>query len=201
MKTIQIKQLQGSEILPYLSLLGHLRIQIFRDYPYLYDGNRTYEETYLQTYADCPESIMVIVEDGERLVGASTAIPLVYETDAIQQPFTQKGIDVRQVFYFGESVLLKPYRGQNVYRHFFQLREQAAREYGSCFATFCAVERPQDHPRKPRNYQSLEPVWQHFGYQKQRHLTAYFDWKDIDEAKESAKPLVFWQKQFPMRSA
>ena len=72
----QIIRLKGSAIIPYIPDLARLRIDIFQHYPYLYAGDLTYETQYLQTYVDCPESFMVIVLDGEKVIGASTAIPL-----------------------------------------------------------------------------------------------------------------------------
>ena len=37
-ENLQIHELRGSQIEPWLDALGGLRIRIFRDYPYLYDG-------------------------------------------------------------------------------------------------------------------------------------------------------------------
>ncbi len=36
---IQIKSVKGDAIKPYIKELAHLRIKIFRDFPYLYDGS------------------------------------------------------------------------------------------------------------------------------------------------------------------
>ncbi len=194
MPDTDIHHLKGSEILPYLTELAHLRMTVFKEYPYLYEGDRAYEEEYLQTYAACNESIMVLAINENQIIGASTAIPLTFETEAVKQAFWDQKMDIEDVFYFGESVLLPPYRGHGIYRHFFRERERAAKAYGSKIAAFCAVERPIDDPRKPANYLSLDPVWRHFGYSKHSQLRAYFEWKEIGESSRSAKPLVFWLK-------
>jgi hypothetical protein len=34
--------------------LAQLRITVFREFPYLYDGDLAYEQNYLRTYLDCP---------------------------------------------------------------------------------------------------------------------------------------------------
>ena len=192
---LDIRCLRGNEIEPYIHDLVRLRIEVFKDFPYLYAGNLDYEKQYLQTYLNCPHSIMVLALDNQCVVGASTAIPLEYEEQVIQQPFLDNGFDIQRFFYFGESVLLSAYRGQRIYRQFFSYREQAAREYGCKTTVFCAVERPQNHPCQPKGYQPLDKVWQHFGYKKMPNLKTQFSWQDIGDKAETSKPMVFWLRE------
>lgn len=49
-----------------------------------------------------------------RLVGAATALPLLEADEEFQAPFRQLGAELGSVFYFGESVLLQPYRGEGL---------------------------------------------------------------------------------------
>lgn len=189
-----IQRLKGNAILPYIPELAKLRIEIFKDYPYLYDGDLSYETTYLQTYVSCKESIMVLVFDKTQIVGASTAIPLEFEMPECKQPFLAKDINIQNIFYLGESVLRPNYRGQNIYRHFFQEREAAATEYGCHITAFCAVERNPNDPRRPKDYRPLDKIWQHFGYQKHPELCAYYEWKELGESVASKKPLIFFLK-------
>ncbi|HEX4044785.1 MAG TPA: GNAT family N-acetyltransferase [Gammaproteobacteria bacterium] len=189
-----ILRLKGKEIFPYISDLAKLRIAVFKEYPYLYHGNLEYEKNYLKTYTACSESIMILVIDKQRIVGASTAIPLEFETEACIKPFLDYQMKIQDIFYLGESVLLPDYRGKNIYRRFFHERESAAMEYGSKIATFCAVERSLDDPRRPQGWVSLDKVWQHFNYKKHPTLCAYYEWKELGEETKSAKSLVFWIK-------
>src|SRR5690606_17923419 len=114
-------------ILPHLNALAELRIAVFRDFPYLYDGSLEYEERYLRTYANSPDSVIVLVRDGQRVVGASSGIPLADETEELKRPFLEQGLDVDRIFYCGESVLLAEYRGRGLGVRFFQEREAHAR--------------------------------------------------------------------------
>ncbi|KTD19339.1 hypothetical protein [Legionella israelensis] len=66
-KPLQIIRLKGKDILPYISDLATLRIKVFKEYPYLYEGDVHYEQNYLQTYVTCPESIMVLVLDQKQV--------------------------------------------------------------------------------------------------------------------------------------
>ena len=75
MSELRIESLAGQQIASQLDALAALRIQVFRDWPYLYEGSREYEAKYLQVYIDCPRALCVVVWDGDRCVGASTVIP------------------------------------------------------------------------------------------------------------------------------
>lgn len=176
--------------------LAQLRIMVFREFPYLYDGDLAYEQNYLRTYLECPESVIVLACAGRDVVGASTGLPLEYETAEFKQPFVAAGLDPRRIFYCGESVLLPAWRGRGLYRRFFAAREEHARQLGRfAHMVLCAVERAADHPRRPADYQPLDRVWAHFGYVRHPEWVTHFSWKDLDERAPSAKPMVFWEKR------
>ena len=95
---LTIQTCSGKEILPFLDDLARLRIEIFKDFPYLYDGNMAYERVYLKTYSDCPDSFFVIVRnDDDRIVGVSTSVPLESEDEEFKQPFLDNGYDVEKI--------------------------------------------------------------------------------------------------------
>lgn len=191
---LEIVRLKGQEILPYIPDIAKLRIEVFNEYPYLYIGNLEYETKYLQVYAVCPESIIVLVRNKDQIVGVSTAIPLEFETSEFKKPFLDHRMEIQKIFYLGESVLLKPYRGQKVYRQFFQEREAAARDYGCKTTAFCGVERSDDDPRRPKDFTPLDKVWQHFGYVKHPELYVHFEWPEVGEQMVTRKQLTFWLK-------
>ncbi len=194
MQGLTISRLKGKQIHPYIDNLAELRIEIFKEYPYLYEGNFDYERNYLKTYTASDEAILILVQDVQKVVGASTAIPLMFETTECQKPFEENGFNLSEVFYFGESVLLSSYRNKGVYRHFFQEREACARAYGSKIAAFCAVERDPQDTRRPTDYIPLNDVWEYFGYQKHTNLCAYYEWLEINHVKSTSKPMIFWTK-------
>ncbi len=191
---IQISRLTGSQITPHLPDLARLRITVFREFPYLYDGDPAYEERYLATYSNSPHSLFVLAWHADQIIGASTGVPLPDETAEVQQPFREQGYDLRQIFYFGESVLLPAYRGRGIGVRFFTEREAYARSLHARYTTFCAVDRPTDHPRRPPDYVPLDAFWQRRGYTRQPALHTTFRWQDLDEVSESPKPMTFWLK-------
>lgn len=195
-KELQIDIFYGAGIKPFISEIASLRIEIFREYPYLYDGSIDYEKNYLRTYTQSGDSLAVLVFDNDKIVGVSTGLPLRDETDEFQKPFIENGYNPDSIFYCGESILKREYRGQGVYSRFFEEREQHAKKLGG-FNTicFCGVVREDNHPLKPNNYQPLDPVWRKFGYSKEPNLTTTYVWKDLNEEKESGKKMVFWVKE------
>lgn len=195
MVDISIQNVAGPDLAPWIADLARLRITVFRDYPYLYDGSIEYEENYLQTYLKSADSIVVLARDGGQVVGASTGLPLVDETEEFQRPFIAQGYDPARVFYCAESVLLPDYRGRGIYKQFFSGREGHARKLSRFdYCSFCCVQRPEQHPLRPADYVPLDAVWTRFGYRKQPTLVTHYFWKDVDEQQETEKPMVFWIK-------
>lgn len=194
-KNIRIERCSGPALEKFIPDLARLRIEVFRDFPYLYDGDIEYEKKYLQTYIDCPESVIVIAFDGDRVVGASTAIPMKYETDELKRPFIEQGYNLDEVFYCSESVLDKNYRGLGIGVRFFEEREAHAEELGGFkHICFCCVERPLDHLRRPADYVPLDQFWTKRGYVKHPELKTTYIWKDLDDVDETPKPMTFWLK-------
>jgi GNAT superfamily N-acetyltransferase len=188
-----IKTFVGNDAEPYISDLAHLRIAVFREFPYLYEGDLEYEKEYLRIFTS-EKSFMAIVFDGEKVVGASTAMPLVQEHQEFKQPFIDKGYRLEDIFYFGESLLLPEYRGQGLGVKFFEARENHAREKGYKIASFCAVERPENHPSKPKQYQPLHAFWRKRGFERHSDLMTHYRWKDVGDAEQTDKAMVFWLK-------
>lgn len=194
-KNIQIQRCSGPSLKKYLADLAQLRIEVFRDFPYLYDGDLDYEEKYLQTYIQCPEAVIVLALDGDKIIGASTGIPLEHEPEAFQRPFIEHNYSPKQVFYCAESVLKKEYRGLGIGVRFFEEREAHARELGQFdYYSFCCVQRDEDHPQQPASYIPLDKFWNKRGYTQHPELWTTYDWKDLGETEQSSKKLVFWLK-------
>lgn len=193
---LTVRSVRGAECASLVDDLARLRIEVFRAFPYLYDGDLAYERNYLQTYVASPGSVVVVAADGDTIVGASTGIPMRDEGDAFKEPFLNAGIDTNDVFYCGESVLLEAYRGRGLYRKFFEGREEHARALGGFeWCAFCAVDRPREHPLRPAGYIPLDAVWTSFGYVKHPELVAAYAWKDVDAEGETSKAMTFWLKR------
>lgn len=190
--SVAVRPLTGAEVGAALGDLAQLRIAVFAAYPYLYDGDAAYEAAYLTEYAAAADAVLVAAFDGDRIVGAATAAPMIHQKAEFRAPFAQAGLDVERLFYFGESVLLPEYRGLGIGHAFFDHREAQARACGANAACFAAVIRPEAHPAKPAGYVPHDAFWTKRGYAPMPGLVTELAWKEHGEEGESLKAMQYW---------
>ena len=191
---IDVRVLTGAKLDASLDDVARLRITVFREWPYLYDGDLDYEREYLSAYRNNPAAVLIGAFDGNELVGAATGAPMFDHANEFASAFKGLDWDLSQVFYCAESILLKTYRGSGIGHRFFDLREEHARAFGCQKVAFCAVQRPVDHPLRPIDYRPLDAFWKKRGYRIVPDAIANFSWKDIEVAHETPKPLQFWAR-------
>jgi GNAT superfamily N-acetyltransferase len=193
--SLVIEAHRGEAARPFLPAVAALRIEVFREWPYLYDGSAAYEERYLAGYAASPSSLIAVARDGDQVVGAATAMPLFGHSDDVVPPLAAAGFDPATVYYFGESVLKASHRGRRIGHGFFDAREAAARELGFRWAAFCAVQRPSDHPARPPDHRPHDEFWGKRGFVRRPDIVGHFAWRDVGDAAETVKPMTFWIKE------
>lgn len=191
---VDVRALRGADLEAALGSVADLRITVFRDWPYLYDGSPDYERAYLATYRDTPGALLVGAFHEGRLIGASTSTPMEDHAPEFAAPFRALGIAPDKILYGAESVLLRPYRGIGLGHRFIDLREAHARTLGRTHVAFCSVIRPEDHPARPGAYRTNDAFWLGRGYQTLAGVVARFSWKDLGEAEETEKSLQFWMR-------
>jgi GNAT superfamily N-acetyltransferase len=195
---LRIETLPAHRVAPLLPALSRLRMAVFRDWPYLYDGTAEEEADYLAPFIRSPSAALVVAFDGDDPVGCSTCLKLDEADPGIAAPFAAMGLDPADQFYFGESVLLPQFRGRGAGVAFFTAREAHARAASSCtWATFCAVRRPDSHPLKPHDAATLHEFWRHRGYAPVPGLSCTMRWRQVDTKGEVENTLDFWRR--PLR--
>ena len=185
----------GSEIRTHFQDLAQLRMSVFKEFPYLYEGTLEYELEYLETYALSEKSILFAVYDGDEMIGATTAIPLSDETEELKKSFIGHQIDIDQIFYFGESILIQKYRGLGLGHRFMDEREAHAKSFQSFTHTaFCSVVRPKNHLLRSKNYRPNDEFWAKRNYIRQDNILTEMEWLDINESESTSKSMIFWMK-------
>jgi len=192
---IDVRALRGADLEAALDEVAQLRIGVFRDWPYLYDGTLDYERQYLATYRDNPGALLVGAFHQGKLIGASTSTPMEDHAPEFSAPFTALGIPLEKILYGAESVLLHPYRGIGLGHRFIDQREAHARALGRTHVAFCSVIRPDDHPARPAIYRTNDAFWMGRGYDTLPGVVARFSWKDVGEVAETEKALQFWMRE------
>lgn len=191
--TVTTRVLTGDSLTAALDDVARLRIAVFRDWPYLYDGDLDYERDYLRAYQS-PDAVVVAALDGSRIVGAATGAPMQDHAKDFAKAFDSRAEPLSDIFYCAESVLLPEYRGHGIGHAFFDAREAHARKLGARFSAFCSVIRPEDHPQRPADYRPLDAFWRKRGYAPLPGVLASFAWKDLGDAAQSDKKLQFWMR-------
>nr|WP_148234808.1 GNAT family N-acetyltransferase [Pseudooceanicola batsensis] len=190
---MEIRTLTGAALETAIDDIARLRIAVFRDWPYLYDGDLDYERSYLRDY-NHPTAIVVAALDGPRIVGAATGMALEVHAEDFAAPFAKRPEPLDRIFYCAESVLLPEYRGRGLGHAFFDAREDHARSLGRRYCAFCGVIRPEDHPLRPEGARTHDAFWRGRGYLPLPGVVAHFRWRDIDQPGETDHRLQFWMR-------
>ena len=111
MSGVRIEALTGGRLKAHLPDVARLRIEVFRDFPYLYDGDLHYEARYIASFAASPDALAVVAFDGDAVVGASTAAPMAAQMAEVIEPFRARGEDLSRIFYFGNAGAPECYLG------------------------------------------------------------------------------------------
>ena len=193
---LEVSTYTGASARPFLRDIARLRMAVFREFPYLYEGSFDYEMEYLSNYYSSEKSLLITVKEETRIVGVSTALPLDDSDPEFQTPVSFAGIDPAKIFYFGESVLLPEYRGRGVGSRFFDLREDWATRWGFPATAFCAVVRDPEHPQRPTDYRSLDSFWKSRGYNRRDDLQVKLPWKEPGDSNHLVDhDLVYWLRE------
>lgn len=195
-RRLHIDVLTQDQILACINEVARLRIAVFREYPYLYDGSMAYEAQYLHKFSRTSDSLVVVLknQDGQ-IVGALTGLPLIHEEANVTAPFVDQQLDLNGVFYISEILIYQAYRNKGFGKQMMQAAEafvQRLERYQRL--ALATVVREKDHPLMPAGYRDSAPFWLLHGYQPQPDLICTIAWQQIDQDHETSQPLMFWTK-------
>lgn len=184
--------IRGIDIEKYIDELGRFRIEIFREYPYLYEGDLDYERRYLSRYLRNDESILAVMNDDKGIIGACTAMPLRDEDQEFKRPFAKE--NVNEIFYICEIMIRADSRGKGLGSEL--LSSCISLIDVSKYKKIClyTVDRDPNHPPRPEKYRSPDSLWRKLGFEKDKNLVVYYHWKDVGDEVETEKPMNVWVK-------
>ena len=181
MANISEQFLQGAQIHDCLEDIAQLRLAIFKEYPYLYDGRLQDELEYLRHYAAHGEAIAIIAFCANNIAGAVTAIPLHCESNDMTAPFAATSYPVERVYYIGELLFYQDYRNQGLGTRLLSRIEQHVRKQMSYdYLASATVVRPDNDPLCPEGYVPIKRFLDRNRFVKLPGVTTHFTWKETD---------------------
>jgi GNAT superfamily N-acetyltransferase len=186
--------LTGSAIADALDDLATLRLDIFPEYPYLYQGRREDELKYLATYVEAPDACVILTYDGITVIGAATGMPLIHEAAQMIDAFSGTLFPLDEVYYVGELLFRRDYRNCGLGHNLLDRLESHIRSLGRYRRLTCAtVERPDDNPLRPSNYIPISRFLARTGFVRLSGVTTHFIWRETDGVKRDHL-MQFWSK-------
>ncbi len=198
-KPYSIRLLKGKEIQRHLPNVANLRLRVFKEYPYLLDGDLKEALEYLSLYATAKSSLLVTATSNNELVGTVAGVPLNATAAIIQKTFVDNHQNLEQWFYIDEIVIAPQWRNRGLSRVFLHALEDHAKESGYRFTTFCVIRRPPTHPLRPRGFVPLNESFAESGYERLPDLALELNWVDIGDGRPSAKKMDFWYKDLTVK--
>lgn len=81
--------------------MASLWINIFKDFPYIYDGSVDYEVKYLGRYLQAKNAQFVVaINPQNQLVRLATCLPLSEEESFVEKPFLDVDLNLEKIAYF-----------------------------------------------------------------------------------------------------
>ncbi len=174
--------LRGTQITACISTLAQLRIALFREYPYLYDGNIKYESQYLKEYANEPNAMLHVVYYGDEIAGMFSGMPLTSHSGIVielSQAMQNRGLDnIDKYYYYGEVLISPRFRKIGIFNLLFLSLNYEAKNMGFTDSCLLTVERSAEHPQKPIGYNQSDGMWKRQGY-KRNGIIIDFEWPTI----------------------
>jgi GNAT superfamily N-acetyltransferase len=197
--TMRMELLHGKEIDAHVKQITDLALIIYREYPYLYEGT---EEEYLpliQHYAQSERGLAYLLYDDEKPVGVAIGTALQSMRESYKEPILNSHLkdEIDSLFYLGEFLLLKEYRGKGFGKQMYNDFEKTVKTNKSYTGIcFCKIVEFDQHPGMPANYKPLDGFWSTLGFHKLPNIQFSVSWRNVNEQNESPHQLVYWIKFF-----
>ena len=190
----EMKTLLGQEILSHIREISDITMNVFKEYPYLYEGTEQEQWEYVdKRYCKQPNSVVCMASREGRLVGVVMGVPMNQAPLKYQTPFLNQGIDLSKLFYIGEMTILQGHRQTGVRQKLCEELKSHILKKGfyECI-TFCEIVRPHDDPKRPKNYHDHDRAWESLGFVKDNTRKTVSAWNENGGTQEIDHTMVYW---------
>lgn len=197
---VEYQSYVGARIAEVLSEVARLRIILFREYPYLYDGTEEYERQYLAGLAANERSLVLVARVDGAVVATATALPLEGDADILRDAssaFRRAGEDPGAYYYYSEILVQPEQRRSGIAREFYARRREHALGLGYSKVCFAAVEHEAGGGiARPLEYFDPAPMWESMGFVRRPEIAIRYHWPTLTDrgTVELDHRMVFWLK-------
>jgi GNAT superfamily N-acetyltransferase len=189
MDSLEIRVLSGALLDASIDVIGQMRMDAFREFPYLYDGAIENERRNLRQFTQTPKALVCSAYLGGEFAGIATGAPLWAAIACSLSP--------ADFFYIGEVIVLPEFRHRGIGPALIRRVEEESKLRGFEKTCFLCVERPLDHPLKPKGYQAPDSIWKSLGY-TQSEIRIEFEWDSFELSglvSRQKHTMCYWLKQ------
>lgn len=189
----------GKHFLSYVDFLSQLRIDTFKEYPYLYEGNLEIESKHIRDFISDEKSMVVVAKVSNEIAGICTGTPLSNNSEIIsklKKASQKKALELDGYYYCAELIVLPKFRGIGLTRKLLEIQDKKIAEWGFKSTCLLTIVRDTHHPLKPIEYKPTDEIWEKMGFHK-TDLMISQDWPTIQadrSVKNAENILQFWEK-------
>jgi hypothetical protein len=194
---ITLKAFTGPEAFYYWQELVPLVVEVYKEYPYLYDCKMEADWMLYfkqRTFLHSSLSNVLIIFDNEKVIGFSYSIPLNEEVEIIQHDFLKNNAITRNYLYIGDTLISPYYQGKGLIKKIIASHEEHAQKIVCSSLVLVAIDRPENYCSKPSDYRSLDSLWDYLGFQK-NGMKVYESWLQVDTKKVEDNVQSIWIKK------
>lgn len=192
-ENIRLGIFKGNQIGPYIREMARLASTTFKEPPYLYEGSIDGYMPFFKNYANTDNAVACLLFDGNHLIGMAAGVALDKARQFYQQPFFNKGYDVKTIYNLGEVLVLKEYRGRGYGKELYKNFENTVRTMPQFqIMTFCTY--PDNWSIKNNPEDTDETFWKNAGFIENHNVYVILDWINIGQKVSSTHKLLFWLK-------
>lgn len=197
---VTIEIVTGRDIANYINAIADFRINIFKEYPYLYEGNIDAEYDYLKNYLTNNQSILVIAKSQKKIIGLATGVPVMSDFPLLQgvrDEYLRRNIDPSLYYYYGEVIIDKNFRGKKIGSKLRQLMDEKIKTWNFHNVCVFTVIREKEHALRPKNYIDMEKILEHLGFQRSGY-EIHCKWPTIinkDKVEIIENTMELWEKR------